>query len=71
MLFLLKLIDFFFQMNRKIVFVELTANNFESGQPHKKFKQARQLSQVVNWVKNKPRFSGNQIPFRGTRFGFV
>ena len=26
---------------------------------------------LVNWVKTKPRLTGNQIPFRGTRFGFT
>ena len=40
-------------------------------QPHENFWTARQSSQVVNWVKNKPWLAGNQIPFRGTRFGFV
>ena len=40
-------------------------------QPHENVWTARQSSQVVNWVKTKPRLAGNQIPFRGTRFGFV
>ena len=46
----------------------LTANIFESGpsQPHKMFWTACQSSQVVNWVKTKPRLAGNQIPFGGT-----
>ena len=30
-------------------------------QPHEKFWTARQSSQVVNWVKTKPRLAGNQI----------
>ena len=40
-------------------------------QPHENFWIARQSSQVVNWVKTKPRLAGNQIPFGGFRFGFV
>ena len=40
-------------------------------QLHEIFWTARQSSQVVNWVKTKPRLAGNQIPFRGTRFGFT
>ena len=39
--------------------------------PHEKFWTARQSSHVVIWVKTKNRFAGNQIPFGGTRFGFV
>ena len=35
------------------------------------FWTARQSSQVVDWVKTKSRLVGNQIPFGGTRFGFV
>ena len=40
-------------------------------QPHENFWTARKSSQVVNWVKTKPRLAGNQIPFGGTRFGFT
>ena len=40
-------------------------------QPHENFWTARQSSQVLNWVKTKPGLVGNQIPFRGTRFGFT
>ena len=40
-------------------------------QPHEKFWTACQSSQVVNWVKTRPRLAGNQIPFGGTRFGFT
>ena len=40
-------------------------------QPHEKFWTARQSSQVVNRVKTKPTLVENQIPFEGTRFGFV
>ena len=40
-------------------------------QPHEKVWTARKSSQVVNWVKTKPRLAGNQIPFGGTRFGFT
>ena len=40
-------------------------------QPHENFWTAQQSSQVVTWVKTKPRLGGNQIPFRGTRFGFT
>ena len=40
-------------------------------QPHENFWTARQSSQVVHWVKTKPKLAGNQIPFGGTRFGFV
>ena len=40
-------------------------------QPHENFWTAHQSSQVVNWVKTKPRLAGNQIPFGGTRFGFT
>ena len=35
-------------------------------QPHEHFWTARQSFQVVNWVKNKPRLAGNQIPVEGT-----
>ena len=37
----------------------------------KYFQTASQSSQVINWVKTKSRLAGNQIPFGGTRFGFV
>ena len=40
-------------------------------QPHEKILTARQSSQVVNWVKTKPRLAGNGIPFEGTRIAFV
>ena len=40
-------------------------------QPHEKFWTPRQSSQVVNWVKTKPRLARNQIPFGGTKFGSV
>ena len=40
-------------------------------QPHENSWTACQSSQVVNWVKTKPGLAGNQIPFRGTRFGFT
>ena len=40
-------------------------------QPHENFWTARKSSQVVNWVKTKPRLAGNQIPFGGTIFGFT
>ena len=40
-------------------------------QPHEIFWTTRQSSQVVNWVKTRPRLAGNQILFGGTRFGFV
>ena len=39
-------------------------------QPHENFQTACQSSQVVNWVKTKPRLAGNQIPFRGTYLVF-
>ena len=38
---------------------------------HERFWTARQSSQVVNWVKTKLKLAGNQISFRGTRFGFA
>ena len=40
-------------------------------QHHENFWTPRHSSQVVNWIKTKPRLAGNQIPFGGTRFGFV
>ena len=40
-------------------------------QTHENFWTACQSSQDVDWVKTKPRLAGNQIPFRGTRFGFT
>ena len=51
----------------------LTANIFEADQcqPHENFWTAPQSSQVVNWVKPKPRLAGNEIHFGETRFGFV
>ena len=39
-------------------------------QPHEKFYTACQSSQVVNWVKTKPKLAGNRIPFRGTYLVF-
>ena len=47
---------------------DLTANNFESGPMPTpwKFLEGLQSSQVVNWVKTKPKLAGNQIPFGGT-----
>ena len=33
--------------------------------------KVHQSSQVVNWVKTKPKLAGNQIPFGGTIFGFT
>ena len=35
-------------------------------QPHENSWTACQSSQVVNWVKTRPRLAGNQIPFGGT-----
>ena len=40
-------------------------------QPYEIFWTARQSSQVINWVKTKPRLAGNQISFRGTRFDLI
>ena len=36
-------------------------------QPHENFWTAQKSSQVVNWVKTKPRLAGNQIPFGGKK----
>ena len=45
----------------------LTANIFESCPMPTPWK----FLAVVNYVKNKPRLAGNQIPFGGARLGFV
>ena len=47
--------------DKKFGTVHLTANIFESGP----------MPSPGNWVKTKPRLGGNQIPFGGTRYGFV
>ena len=40
-------------------------------QPYENFQTGRHCFQVVNYVKTKPRLAGKQIPFVGTRLGFV
>ena len=40
-------------------------------QPHENFWTGRHCLQVVNQVKTRSRLTGNQIPFGGTRLGFM
>ena len=54
------------KLKRKKVEFSMIFLKVDQCQPH-----VHQSSQVVNCVKTKPRLAGNQIPFGGTRFGFV
>ena len=53
--------------------IPLTADIFESGPMPTPWKFLTGLPAISSyyWVKTKPRLAGNQIPFGGTRFGFV
>ena len=50
---------------------DLTANIFESGPMPTPILIWLASHPKLNWVKTKPRLAGNQIPFGGTKFGFV
>ena len=50
---------------KKIIFLKV-----DQCQPHENFWTAWKSSQVVIWVKTKPRLAGNQIPSRGTDLVF-
>jgi hypothetical protein len=54
--------------NRSVRFIFLKV---EQCQPHEYWGPGRHCFKVVNQVKAKPRLAGNQIPFRGTKLGFV